>query len=727
MANPSELTAALKLHFGFDSFKGQQQAIMQSLLDGNDTFVLMPTGGGKSLCYQLPALMMKGTAIVISPLIALMKNQVDAMRNFSEDDGIAHFLNSSLNKSAIDKVKSDILSGKTKLLYVAPESLTKDEYIDFLRTVEISFYAVDEAHCISEWGHDFRPEYRRIRPIINEIGKCPVIALTATATPKVQHDIQKNLGMLGANVFKSSFNRENLYYEIRPKTSDTDKEIIRYIKSMKGKSGIIYCLSRKKVEELAEMLIVNQIRALPYHAGMDGATRSANQDAFLYEKIDVIVATIAFGMGIDKPDVRFVIHYDMPKSLEGYYQETGRAGRDGGEGRCITFYSSKDLQKMEKFIQNKPLAEQEIGRQLLMETASYAESSICRRRTLLHYFGEEFNIENCGNCDNCLAPKKKVEAGEELNSLLLTVSALKERFKTDYVLDVLRGRLTGEVKAYHHEQLETFGSCNDCLPRHLNAVVRQAIIGGYIERDIENFGLLKLTDKAREFIRKPGSFTIAEDAEFNEEESECENIRSGASCAADTELFSILRSLRKKVADSLNLPPYIIFQEPSLEAMATTYPVTVDELANIPGVGAGKARRYGATFVDVIRRHVEANDIQRPEDLVVRTVANKSKVKISIIHAIDRKIPLDEIARSKGMSLTELMDEIEAILNSGTKININYHINELLDDEQQEDLFDYFRESDTGDLEEAYSELSDEYNEEEIRLMKIKFIAEMGY
>jgi len=727
MANSKELSSALKHYFGFDTFKGHQEAIMQSLLDGHDTFVLMPTGGGKSLCYQLPSLLMEGTAIVISPLIALMKNQVDAMRNFSEDDGIAHFLNSSLNKSAIDRVKSDIVEGRTKLLYVAPESLTKEEYIEFLKTIKISFYAVDEAHCISEWGHDFRPEYRRIRPIINEIGVCPVIALTATATPKVQHDIQKNLGMLEANVFKSSFNRENLFYEIRPKTSSTDKEIIRFIKGMEGKSGIIYCLSRKKVEELAEMLIVNHIKALPYHAGMDGATRSANQDAFLYEKVDVIVATIAFGMGIDKPDVRFVIHYDMPKSLEGYYQETGRAGRDGGEGHCITFYSAKDLQKMEKFIQNKPVAEQEIGRQLLLETASYAESSICRRRTLLHYFGEEYTEENCGNCDNCLNPKKKVEAKEDLCSIIEAISVLKEKFKADYIIDLLRGRLTNDIKSYHHERLDIFGNCRDIDARHLNAVIRQAVIAGYIERDIENYGLMKLTPKAKEFIDNPCSFKIVEDAVFKDDDYETDTVRPGAGCAADPELYAMLKDLRRQVANRHNLPPYVIFQEPSLESMSTTYPITIEELANISGVGSGKARRYGKEFVDLIKRHVETNEIERPDDMVVRTVANRSKLKISIIQAIDRKIPLDELASSKGLSFDELMNEIEGILNSGTKININYYVDEILDDEQQEALFDYFHDSEDGDLKKAYEELAEDYTEDEIRLMKIKFLSEMGY
>lgn len=726
MASHTELTDALKLHFGFDTFKGNQEDIIKSLLDGNDTFVLMPTGGGKSLCYQLPSLLMEGTAIVISPLIALMKNQVDAMRNFSEEDGVAHFLNSSLNKAAVDQVKSDILSGKTKLLYVAPESLTKEEYIEFLKNVSISFYAVDEAHCISEWGHDFRPEYRRIRPIINEIGAHPVIALTATATPKVQHDIQKNLGMLGANVFKSSFNRQNLYYEIRPKTASIDKDIIKFIKGMEGKSGIIYCLSRKKVEELAELLRVNDIKALAYHAGMDSATRSANQDAFLYEKVDVIVATIAFGMGIDKPDVRFVIHYDMPKSLEGYYQETGRAGRDGGEGLCITFYAAKDLQKMEKFIQNKPVAEQEIGRQLLAETASYAESSMCRRKTLLHYFGEEYTQENCGNCDNCLNPKKKVEAKDELCAVLEAISALKEKFKAEYIIDVLRGVNSNEIKAYRHNDLEVFGSEEQLDAKFLNAVIRQGVIGGYITRDIENYGLLRLTDKGREFLKKPVSFKIVEDTEFNDEE-EVDVVKSGAGCAADPELYSILKDLRKKVAKKVGLPPYVIFQDPSLESMATTYPITIEELADISGVGMGKARRYGQEFINVIRRHVEDNEIERPEDMKVRTVPNKSKVKINIVHLIDRKIPLDEIANSMGLDFDELLEHIEGILNAGTKIDINYYVDEILDEDQQDDIYEHFKESEMGDLNTAYKELGDEYTEDEIRLVRIKFLAEMGY
>lgn len=725
MTNQTELIGALKKYFGFEKFKGNQQAIITSLLDGNDVFVLMPTGGGKSLCYQLPSLLMEGTAIVISPLIALMKNQVDAMRNFSEADSIAHFLNSSLNKTAIDQVKNDIASGKTKLLYVAPESLTKEENIEFLKTVPISFYAVDEAHCISEWGHDFRPEYRRIRPIINEIKKRPVIALTATATPKVQHDIQKNLGMQDAAVYKSSFNRTNLYYEIRPKTSTIDKDIIRYIKSNEGKSGIIYCLSRKKVEELAELLKVNNIKALPYHAGMDSATRTNNQDAFLLEQVDIIVATIAFGMGIDKPDVRFVIHYDMPKSLEGYYQETGRAGRDGGEGQCITFYANKDLQKMEKFMQGKPIAEQEIGKQLLIETASYAESSVCRRKSLLHYFGEEYPHDNCGNCDNCLNPKKKVEAKDDLCAVIETVIALKEKFKADHIINVMRGKNNNAVKSYQQDELDLFGCAADQDEKYLNAVIRQAIIAGYLDRDIENYGIIKVTNKGEEFLSKPQSFKIVEDNEFGDYEEEAP-IKGGSSCAVDPELFAILKDLRKKIAKKLELPPYIIFQDPSLEAMATTYPITLDELQNITGVGAGKVKRYGEEFIKVIKTHVEENEIERPEDLRVRSVANKSKLKISIIQAIDRKIALDELANSKGLEFSELLDEVEAIVYSGTKINISYFINEVIDDDHQEDIFEYFKESESDDLGDAIKELGDEYSEDEIRLVRIKFLSELG-
>ena len=725
MANKEILTSTLKKYFGFDTFKGNQEAIMENLLDGNDTFVLMPTGGGKSLCYQLPSLIMEGTAIVISPLIALMKNQVDAMRNYSDEDGVAHFLNSSLNKQAVDQVKEDIVSGKTRLLYVAPESLTKEENIEFLKTVKISFYAVDEAHCISEWGHDFRPEYRRIRPIINEIGKRPVIALTATATPKVQHDIQKNLGMTDAKVFKSSFNRPNLYYEVRNKTNNVDKDIIKFIKERPGKSGIIYCLSRKKVEELAQILQVNDIKALPYHAGMDTATRTANQDAFLNEEVNVIVATIAFGMGIDKPDVRFVIHYDIPKSLEGYYQETGRAGRDGGEGLCVTFYTNKDLQKLEKFMQGKPIAEQEIGKQLLLETAAYAESSVCRRKTLLHYFGEEYLENNCGNCDNCLNPKKKVEAKDELCAVLEAVLALKEKFKADYIVNVLIGKETSEIKSYGHDNSEIFGCLQGTSDKFVGAVIRQAIISGFLDRDIENYGLLKVTEAGRNFLKAPSSYKIAEDNDFSDSDDEVV-AKGGGSCAVDPELSAILKDLRKKIAKQHNLPPYVIFQDQSLDAMATTYPISLEELVNIPGVGPGKAKRYGEEFVKVIKRHVEENEIERPEDLLVRSVPNKSKLKISIIQGIDRRIPLDELAESKGLEFEELLDEIEVIVYSGTKINIDYFISEIMDEDHQEEIFDYFKESESDDLDAAVKELGSDFTEEEIRLVRIKFLSELG-
>lgn len=725
MFTKAQITKALKENFGFDTFKGNQEKIIMNLLQGNDTFVLMPTGGGKSLCYQLPSLMLDGTAIVISPLIALMKNQVDAMRNFSEEDGVAHFINSSLNKSAIDQVKADILSKKTKLLYVAPESLTKEENIEFLKQIKISFYAIDEAHCISEWGHDFRPEYRKIRPIINEIGQAPVIALTATATPKVQHDIQKNLGITSAAVFKSSFNRPNLYYEVRQKNNDVDKEIIKYIKSQPGKSGIVYCLSRKKVEELAETLKVNGISALPYHAGMDSATRTHTQDAFLLEDIDVIVATIAFGMGIDKPDVRYVIHYDTPKSLEGYYQETGRAGRDGGEGECITFYSNKDLQKLEKFMQGKPIAEQEIGKQLLLETAAYAESSVCRRKLLLHYFGEEYTKDNCGNCDNCLHPKKQVEAQELLSLVLETIIALKEKFKAEYIIDVLMGKETSEIHSYNHDQLEVFGCGQDEDEKTWNAVIRQALIAGYIDKDIETYGLLKVTKAGHAFLKKPVSFKIVKDNDFEDSE-EVIPMKGGVACAVDPMLYSILKDLRKKIAKSLELPPYVIFQDISLEAMATTYPITIEELQNIPGVGAGKAKRYGQEFIDVIKKHCEENEIERPEDMRVRTVANKSKLKISIIQAIDRKIPLDEIAIQKNLEFSELLDEVEAIVYSGTKINIDYFLNEVMDEDHIADIFDYFKETYKDNLKEAINELGRDYTEEEIRLVRIKFLSEMG-
>lgn len=725
MAEKINLTDQLKRFFGFDTFKGDQEAIVRNVLAGNDTFVLMPTGGGKSLCYQLPSLLMEGTAIVISPLIALMKNQVDAMRNLSEEDGIAHFINSSLNKAAIDQVKSDILAGKTKLLYVAPESLTKEENVEFLKSIKISFYAIDEAHCISEWGHDFRPEYRRIRPIINEIGKAPVIALTATATDKVRGDIKKNLGMVEAKEFKSSFNRPNLYYEVRSKTKNIDKDIIKFIKANSGKSGIIYCLSRKKVEELAEILQANEINARPYHAGMDSATRSATQDDFLMEKIDVIVATIAFGMGIDKPDVRYVIHYDIPKSLEGYYQETGRAGRDGGEGLCITFYSSKDLQKLEKFMEGKPVAEQDIGRQLLQETAAYAESSVCRRKLLLHYFGETYTEDNCGNCDNCLNPKKQVEAQELLCTVIETILSVKENFKADYIIDILLGKETNEVLAHKHEELEVFGSGMGEEDKVWNAVIRQALIAGYLSKDVENYGLLKVTPEGHKFYKKPQSFKITEDNDFEEEEDETP-VRGGASCAVDPVLYSMLKDLRKKLSKKLEVPPYVIFQDPSLEAMATIYPVTLDELQNIPGVGAGKAKRYGEEFCRLIKKHCEENEIERPEDLRVRTVANKSKLKVSIIQSIDRKVALDDIALAKGIEFSELLDEVEAIVYSGTKLNIDYFLDEIMDEDHMQDIYDYFKESVTDKIDDAIEELGDDYTEDEIRLVRIKFISEMA-
>ncbi|MGQ1889640.1 DNA helicase RecQ [Thermophagus sp. OGC60D27] len=725
MTKQVDLKRYLKKHFGFDTFKGNQEDIIKNVLNGNDTFVLMPTGGGKSLCYQLPALILDGTAIVISPLIALMKNQVDAMRNFSEDDGIAHFLNSSLTKSAIQQVKDDVVAGRTRLLYVAPESLTKEENIQFLKQVKISFYAVDEAHCISEWGHDFRPEYRRIRPIINEIGEAPVIALTATATPKVQHDIQKNLGMLDAKVFKSSFNRPNLYYEVQPKVNAT-REIIKILKDNQGKSAIIYCLSRKKVEELAETLVVNGIKALPYHAGMDAGTRSKNQDKFLMEEIDVIVATIAFGMGIDKPDVRLVIHYDIPKSLEGYYQETGRAGRDGGEGKCIAFYSYKDIQKLEKFMQGKPLAEQEIGKQLLLETVAYAESSLCRRKTLLHYFGEDYTVENCGACDNCLNPKEQFEGKDYIVKLLKVVHELKEKFKTEYVVDVLIGKVTSVVKSYHHHELDIFGCGDDEDEKFWLAVVRQSLVAGLLSKDIENYGLLKLTDKGHEYIKKPYSIRLAKDHDFDEMEQE--SLSAGGTAALDSALFSMLKDLRKKISKKKNLPPFVIFQDTSLEAMATYYPITVEELQNMPGVGAGKAKRYGSDFIKLIQKHVEENEIERPMDMVVKTVANKSKLKVSIIQSIDRQISLDDIAESKGIDLLDLLKEIESIVYSGTRVNIDYYINQVMDEEHRDDIFYYFKEdAETDDIGVALDELGeDEYSEEDVRMVRIKFISEVG-
>ena len=726
MAEKLILTDTLKKYFGFDTFKGEQEKIIRNLLDGNDTFVLLPTGGGKSLCYQLPSLLMEGVAIVISPLIALMKNQVDAMRHYGEEDGVAHFLNSSLNKSAIDQVKSDILAGKTKLLYVAPESLTKEENVEFLKNVKISFYAVDEAHCISEWGHDFRPEYRRIRPIINMIGQAPIIALTATATQKVREDIKKILGIPDAKEFKSSFNRPNLYYEVRRKNDDIDKEIIKFIKGNPGKSGIIYCLSRKKVEELAEILKANGINASAYHAGMDSPVRSAVQDDFIKENIDVIVATIAFGMGIDKPDVRFVIHYDMPKSLEGYYQETGRAGRDGGEGQCIAFYSEKDMQKLRKFMQGKPVSEKDINEELLRETEAYAESAVCRRKSLLHYFGETYAEENCKNCDNCLNPKKQVEAKDSLCAVIETIIAVKENFKSDYIIDVLLGKETTEVLAHRHEELEVFGSGEGEDEKTWNAVIRQALIAGYLAKDVENYGLLKVTPAGNKFLKKPVSFKIVEDTDFDEEEENEAPMRGGGSCAVDPALFSMLKDLRKKMSKKLDVPPYVIFQDPSLEAMATTYPVTLEELQNIPGVGAGKAKRYGQEFCVLIKKHCEENEIERPEDLRVRTVANKSKIKVSIIQAIDRKVALDDIALSKGLEFSELLDEVEAIVYSGTRLNIDYFLEEIMDEDHMLDIYDYFKESTTDNIDDAMDELGDDYTEDEIRLVRIKFISEMA-
>lgn len=723
MAEKVNLTKQLKHYFGFDTFKGDQESIIRNLLEGKNTFVLMPTGGGKSLCYQLPSLIMEGTAIVISPLIALMKNQVDVINGLSESDGVAHYLNSSLNKSAIEQVKSDILSGKTKLLYVAPESLTKEENTDFLKTVKISFYAVDEAHCISEWGHDFRPEYRRIRPIINEIGQAPVIALTATATDKVRTDIKKSLGINDAVEFKSSFNRPNLYYEVRQKTKDIDKQIIMFIRQNPGKSGIIYCLSRKKVEELAEVLKANDIKAAPYHAGLDSVTRSQTQDDFLMEKLDVIVATIAFGMGIDKPDVRFVIHYDIPKSLEGYYQETGRAGRDGGEGKCITFYAKNDLRKLEKFMEGKPVSEQDIGKQLLQETAAYAESSVCRRKMLLHYFGEEYTEDNCHNCDNCLHPKTKVEAQNALTMVLQAVAAVKENFRQEYIIDFVKGRATDDIVSHKHQELEEFGAGEEENPKLWNPVIRQALLAGYLKKDVENYGLLKLTPAGKRYLKEPHSFMIVEDNEFNES---CEEENHEGGAALDPTLLNMLKDLRKRIAQKAKLPSYVIFQDISLEQMATMYPIDLQELQNIQGVGAGKAKRYGKEFCELIKKYCEENEIERPEELRVRTVAKKSALKVNIIHSIDRQIALDDIAEAKGLEFDALLDEIEAIVYSGTKLNIDYFLDEVMDEERIDEVYDYFMESETDDLDAAIEELGDICTEDEIRLVRIKFLSEQA-
>jgi len=723
------LNSALNKYFGYESFKGEQEPVIKNLLEGKNTFVIMPTGGGKSMCYQLPALMSEGTAIVISPLIALMKNQVDSLRGFNTDDGVAHFLNSSLTKAEITQVRKDIKAGKTKLLFVAPESLTKDENVKFLSEVQISFFAIDEAHCISEWGHDFRPEYRRLRPIIDQIGDFPIIALTATATEKVQADIQKNLGMMDAKVFKASFNRPNLYYEVRPK-QNVLKEIIRFVKQNTGKSGVIYCLSRKKVEEVASTLTVNGIKALPYHAGLDANTRASHQDQFLMEEVDVIVATIAFGMGIDKPDVRFVIHHDIPKSLEGYYQETGRAGRDGREGKCVTFYSHKDIEKLDKFMKGKPVAEQEIGKQLLLETVGYAETSICRRKVLLNYFGEKYEQDNCGSCDNCLHPKPMIQVQDELALLLEAVLAVKEKHQSEHVVNVLVGKGDQQVKTYKHDKLEVFGEGADQTERFWTALVRQALLADYLDKDIDNYGLLNVTDKGKAFIKEPVPFKIALDTDFDNTETDEDDDfggGGGASSAADEQLFEMLKTLRKTVAKQKNLPPFVIFQDPSLEEMATNYPITIDELKNITGVGSGKATKYGKPFVDMIKKYVDDNEIERPMDLIVKSVVNKSGLKVYFIQNIDRKISLEDMSVAKGMNMKDLIGEIETIVASGTKLDIAYYINEVIDEDRQEELFEYFSSAETDSIEDALKELGeDDYSETDIRLMRIKFMSEVG-
>ena len=726
----SVLHAKLKEFFGFDSFKADQERIIKHLVDKNNAFVLMPTGGGKSLCYQLPALVMEGTAIVISPLIALMKNQVDAIRGFvSGNDGIAHFLNSSLNKAQITEVRKDLLSGATKLLYVAPESLTKAENVAMLKEIKISFYAVDEAHCISEWGHDFRPEYRRIRNIVEEIGMAPIIALTATATPKVQSDILKNLGMPDATVFKSSFNRPNLYYEIRDK-SDPKRDIIKYIRQNPGKSGIIYCLSRKKVEELAELLNINGIKAAPYHAGLDAKTRAENQDKFLMEEVDVIVATIAFGMGIDKPDVRFVIHYDIPKSIEGYYQETGRAGRDGREGQCITFYSYKDIQKLEKFMQGKPIAEQEIGKQLLMETVAYAESNSCRRKLLLSYFGEDYHVENCGACDNCLHPKRQFDGREEMAMIIELIESLPERFKMEHLANIMTGEMNSIIKSYHHDKLELFGAGKDHSARFWNAVIHQGLVLHLLYKDIESYGLISVTDIGRAFIENPHELMLTEDREFAEGEDDDDDTAAAAARGGgggDSTLLAMLKDLRRDVARKKGLQPWVIFGDPSLEDMSIMYPISCDELKNCQGVGEGKAKKFGKPFIELIAKYVEENEIVRPDDFVMKSIVNKSVNKVYIIQSIDRRLPLEDIADSRKMEMEELLDEIEAIVYSGTTLNLDYYLEQTLDEDVIEEIYDYLHdEAESDDLSVIMEDLRDDYDEFEVRLVRIKFLCEVA-
>ncbi|MFT5582032.1 MAG: ATP-dependent DNA helicase RecQ [Psychromonas sp.] len=718
----TNLKASLRKFFGFDSFKGSQQSIITNVLARKNTFVIMPTGGGKSLCYQLPALISEGTAVIVSPLIALMKNQVDAIRNVSDEESIAHVLNSSLSKGDITRVKQDITDGKTKLLYVAPESLTKPENIAFLTSVNVSFFAIDEAHCISEWGHDFRPEYRRLREIFEKISDVPIIALTATATPKVQYDIQKNLNMLDAKVFKSSFNRDNLYYDIRPKR-EVQKEIIKYIKTKEGKSGIIYCLSRKKVEEIAELLQVNGISALPYHAGLDATSRARHQDMFLMEDVDVIVATIAFGMGIDKPDVRFVIHHDIPKSIESYYQETGRAGRDGGEGECVAFYSYKDIEKLEKFLQGKPVAELEVGRQLLHEIVSYAETSVCRRKFILHYFGEVFDEKKCDKgCDNCKHPKEKTEGKDDVLGLLESVVQLEEMQKAKHLCAFLSGHLTNDIKNYRHDTLKHFGRGKDKDENYWNAVIRQALVAGLLSKDIESYGIIKLTELGQNFLKQPKSFMIIKENDYSGEAEDLSAANKGG--VYDELLYSQLIDLRKSISKKNNLPPFVVFQEPSLKDMCFQYPITLEELINIQGVGQGKARRYGKPFVELINNYVIQNEIDRPQDVVVKSLVNKSGLKVQLIQNIDRKLPLDDIGKSQGKSLVEVIDEIEAIVSSGTRVNINYYIDDILDSDNQEEIFEYFIEADTDALQDAYKEFDGDYSEEELRLVRIKFMNE---